>query len=241
MTATLHDLDRLVEPLRERVSRLAARLLELAGDHVVGWTLFGASTTGAFNARLHRVHSALVVERFDLGELYALAQALRPWLQGEFNTPLVMTQAFIAASCDSFPLELLEIQQQHCTILGVDEFAALRFDRDHVRLQCERELKSLQMALRQRVLMSSADGRAPDDLASPSADGILRVLRGVLWLRGTRLSKPAAEVVSEIERVVGRGCLGLRHLLAPGHLHGEHVAAELHRDLLALSELSDVA
>ncbi len=241
MTVMLHDLDRLAEPLREPVTRLSARLIELAGDHVVGWTLFGAATTGAFNSRLHRVHSALVVERFDLEELYAISKALRPWLQAEFNAPLVMTRAFIAASCDSFPLELLEIQQQHCTILGGDEFTSLGFDRDHVRLQCERELKSMQMALRQQVLMSHAEGRSADELASQSADGILRALRGILWLRGARLSKPAAEVVSDIERVVGRGCLGLRHLLAPSHLHGERVLSELHRDLGSLSELSDVA
>ena len=63
--------------------------------------------------------------------------------KAKIAAPLIMTQDYIQNSLDSFPLEFLEIQQHHLCLFGQDSFAELSFYQPHLRLQCERELKSM--------------------------------------------------------------------------------------------------
>ena len=60
-----------------------------------------------------------------------------------------MTPHYLACSRDVFPVEFLDFQLVHETILGEDPFVSLQVDKAHVRLQCERELKATLVRLRQ--------------------------------------------------------------------------------------------
>ena len=68
-----------------------------------------------------------------------------------------MTPAYLSGSVDSFPLELLEIQQRRAVLWGDDYFADLKLDQADVRLQCERELKRILLGMRQGLLASGGD------------------------------------------------------------------------------------
>ena len=68
-----------------------------------------------------------------------------------------MTPDYIRSSVDTFPLELIEIQQMHLTLFSEVSFDELTFQDGHVRLQCERELKALLIGLRQVLLASAGE------------------------------------------------------------------------------------
>ena len=88
--------------------------------------------------------------------------------------PTVFTPAYLARSVDTFPLEFIEIQQQHVTVLGEDHFAPLVFEPAHVRLQCERELKVLEIGLQQGILVSQGRSESLKWLGDDVAERLLR-------------------------------------------------------------------
>ena len=201
------------------LARLADTVGHVMGDTLAGLTAYGAVLSPDFDADRMAAQTALVVNQVDIDRLKALAA--RGVTLGRLNvtSPLVLTEGFIAGSADSFPLELLEIHQRRITLLGRDCFSAITLDAEHVRLQCEREFKRIQLRMRQGLLASTGETSALDELQVDVAGHLLRTLRGLLWLHDRKEFVPRQQVVEECERMLKLSLPGLRTAI---QLHLEH-------------------
>ncbi len=225
-----------MQPSLERFQDL---IRELGEDNVIALTLFGSIAAGSFDPDRHTARSVLVVRRIELDMLRQLAGHGATLGKARITAPLIMTPAYIESSRDTFPLELIEISQQHVTLFGEDHFAGLTFDDAHVRLQCERELKATLIGLRQGLLAAAGREKLLGALEADVAAGIVRTLRGLLWLKGQKEAKPAGEVVGEVEKLTNRQLPGLRIALNPSAPHGWGEFEGLYRDVEALGEVVD--
>lgn len=206
----LREMDRIVAPMRERVGSYARLIQELFGESGKALTVFGSVLLDGFNVDRDTVRSVLVVERIELPLLRRLADRGAKLGKSGVAAPLMMTPEHIRTSLDTFPLELLEIQQQHVTLFGQDYFSELTFDNAHIRLQCERELKRVLIGMRQGLLASAGRERLVPEIGKDAADDLVRTLRGLLWLKGHKEFKSAIEVVGQIETLTTRKLPGLR-------------------------------
>jgi hypothetical protein len=225
--------------MRKPLEDYAQLVKELAGANAKALTLFGAIVAGSFNTDRHTARSVLVVNRVDLSMLRSLAQHGMQLGKAKIAAPLIMTPAYIKASLDTFPLELIEIHQQHLTIFGEDHFEDLSFEDVHIRLQCERELKVVLIGLRQGLLAAVGREKFIGALEVDVAEGLTRTLRGLLWLKGQKDGKPAAEVLTEVERIAERKLAGVRTALDPAARHGWDEFESLYSDVEALGEIAD--
>jgi hypothetical protein len=210
MMEDLTELKSIPAELREPLRQFAVRIKQLCGDNALAWALHGPIVAGAFDKERHTVRSVLVLKTIDLEQLRALANESDDHRDARLAVPLVMTPEFLAASQDTFPLELIEIQQQYHVVFGEDHFAALKFDDQHVRMQCERELKVLSIGLRQGLLASGGKQRYLKGFQQDWADGLLRTLRGMLWLKGQKEGLPSDRVLEQVEQRIGRSLDGVR-------------------------------
>jgi len=239
MTEIRTELRHLSQMVRGGVDEYAAMMDQLTGPEPVSVTLFGRVLDPSFDVERHPIRSVLVVPKIELEPLRRIGgEGTRLGRLG-FCAPLVMTPAYIAASRDTFPLELLDIQLRHVTVLGKDEFDALVFEDAHIRLQCERELKTVLIGLRQGLLASAGDDRHLEALAAQVGEGLIRTLRGLLWLRATRTYLPLSGLLDEVERTFERKLGGIRKALDPNELHGWDVFQELYADVEALGAIAD--
>ena len=162
----------------------------------------GAAAAGTIDLEQHAARTAVVFDAVDLETLRQLALDGPHWGAQHLAAPLVFTPDYLRASLDTFPLELLEIQQQHRMLFGDDHFAPLEFAPADVRLQCERELKVLLMAVQQGVLTSSGREENLQRLSEDLIERLVRTLRGIAWQHGVHEGRPAREVVAEVERLL---------------------------------------
>lgn len=232
-------LDRLAEPMRASVTQYATLLRDLSGDNAKSLTLFGAIAAGTFDASRHTVRNVLVLERVDLDLLRRIAEHGAKLGKAKISAPLIMTDAYIKSSLDTFPLELIEIQQMHLTIFGPDSFCDLSFADEHVRLQCERESKSLLIGLRQGLLAAAGRDKVLVAVELDISTALVRTMRGMLWLKGQKDAKKATEVVAEIEKATDRKLPGIRVSLDASAEHGWQQFERLYKDVEALVELAN--
>ena len=75
------------------------------------------------------------------------------------STPLFLTESYISSSLDSFPIEFLNMQKSYQVVFGEDVLQELVFDKHHLRLQCEKELKGKLLQLRQGFLESGGKSK----------------------------------------------------------------------------------
>lgn len=199
--------------VREGVRQYADRMSRHAGAHLRSLVLYGPVARADFDPRLDSVRSAVVLEGVDLDALRRLAVEGHQFGRWGIGAPLVLTPAFLRDSLDTYPLELIDIQQQHVLILGEDLFAPLQFDAVHVRLQCERELKVLALSMRQAVVAHGGSERSLKRAAWPPVLGMVRILRGLCWLHGKGAGAGPLALVSEAELLLGQPLNGIRHAI----------------------------
>ena len=214
------------------VRTLAELLLDSAGQNLISFAVFGPVLSDDFDPRRMPVRSVAVLERMDLALIDSL-RAHGPRLgRQHLQAPLFMTAEHIDQSRDSFPIELLEMQCLNVLVLGRDCFGSLEFSRPDVRLQCERELKATQIALRQGLLSAHKDSLIAPLLAA-AAEQTLRVLRAVLWLRDVKAKTPrdAVGLITAAGNLTSQSLTGLKDCLTPSRkadlLRFQQVYAEI--------------
>jgi hypothetical protein len=239
MTQALVGLDRIIENLRTPVRNYAEFLHEIAGENAKGLTLFGSIAAGSFDVKRHAVRNVLVFDKVDLSVLRRMAAHGIKLGKTHIAAPLIMTPDYIKSSLDTFPLEFIEIKQQHITLFGEDYFDSLEFNSAHIRLQCERDLKSILIGLRQGVLAATGREKFLDALQADASEGLMRTLRGMLWLKDQRDAKPAADVLVEIEKLAESKLPGLRAALNPDTPHNWSAFEQLYCDVEGLGKIVD--
>jgi len=225
--------------LRQMIQVVVERLKPLFGAQPWSWTLTGPAAVGVPLRGRHKLHSVLLLAQVDFERLHELARDMPQLTRHGFAPPLTFTPDFLELSLDTFPLELLEIQQQHLTVWGDDRFTGLKFDARHIRHQCERELSTMSLAIRQALLASAGSRRKFLRHRLHAADGVTRVLRGMLWLKGHPEARPPAQVVTEVQSVVGRALPGMQAMIQGAREADWNDYRQLHADLEALGRIVD--
>ena len=235
----LNGINTIHAAMREPVGRYAQRVKSHAGEKVLSLTLYGEIAGGAFDAAQQTVASVLVLAEIDLAALRNLAAEGHKFGKTSIAAPLVMTPAFIKASLDSFPLELIEIQQRRLVLFGDDYFDKLAFADDHVRLQCERELKAMAIGIRQGLLTTGGRESSFGGVAKQAAPALARTLRGLVWLHGEKEPKPWRLLVAEAEKLLGGPLAGVRRAANPPSPFDWHDLEQLYQDVEALGRYAD--
>jgi hypothetical protein len=118
------------------------------------------------------------------------------WERGRQPVPRLFTPELIADSADVFPIEFLDIRRSHVVLHGPDPFEALVVQRDHLRLQCERELREKLMRLREAYVEVHARPRELGRLLTDSYTTFVALFRGCLHLLGAEVAVHNDEVVA---------------------------------------------
>jgi hypothetical protein len=241
MAAELQALDHVAVSARDAVRQYAGLLAELAGEDLAGLTLYGPVLGASYDGSRQPVRSVAVLQAIRLELLRELA-GHGPRMAGlKIAAPIVMTPGYIQESRDTFPLELLEIQQQSVTVLGTDYFRHIQLESGHLRLQCERELKVLLIGMRQGLLASAGDAAQLGQMEDRAAESLTRVLRGLLWIQGETDPLDPPSLVVRAERVLQRELPTIRTVVGSDTGRGWEQFVGLYQDLEALRELVDAA
>lgn len=239
MTADIGGLDQIFASMREPIRKYAENVQALAGANGLALTVFGSIAAGSFNPATHTARSVVVLESIDLEMLRRLAKDGAKLGKSKIAAPLIMTPEYITASVDTFPLELIEIQQRHICIFGQDYFEELAFEEAHIRLQCERESKTILIAMRQGLLAAAGREKLFAMIEADVAERLVRTLRGLLWLHGQREAKSAVQAVGEIECSMNRSLSGVRGAIDEQSQHGWEEFQSLYQDVAALGKMVD--
>jgi hypothetical protein len=230
-----------IAPFMDEPLRAFAQLIrDLGGDDALALTLFGAVLTDGFDRRQDTARSVLVVRQIDLSMLWRISEHGTKLGKDAIAAPLIMTPEYLTSSLDVFPLELLNIQQRHLVLFGTDYFNDLNFEPQHIRLQCERELKTLLIGLRQGLLAAAGKEKLLEPIELDASEGLMRTMRGILWLKSDRQPRPALEVLTAIEKLIDRKLDGLRLAIDLGAHHGWNEFVQFYRDVEALGAMVDV-
>ena len=157
---------------------------ERAGRSLVSVVAHGSSLGPQFRPGISDYNFLLVADPVDLPLLERLATHAGRWRKRRISVPLVVRPIFIASALDSWPLEFLSMKAQYRVLYGEDPLAGIAFQPEHIRLQCEREIRSKLILFRGAYIEC---GGAPKRLKLALDRGwpsLQAIFRGLLYLKG---------------------------------------------------------
>jgi hypothetical protein len=186
-----------IRPFIEEVSG-SAHEGNLHSFHIVGSAL-----TLDFDEKNAHINSVIVLKDMDLGFIEYLAPLGKRYKKKGVAAPLIITPAYIDSSLDVFPVEFHDFRLIHKTIFGEDLFVALEIDAAHLRFQCEREIKTKLIGLRQGYISSLGDKKLLSERLSESIPDYMPLFRAILTLLKKNAPVGRLDVIKSLEETTG--------------------------------------
>ena len=196
-------LERVSPAVRAKAAPFLEELAKLAGPDLHSLHLVGSAVTPDWSADRSDINTLLVLREMDLAVLESIAPLGKRFKGTGIAPPLVMDQGYVSSSLDVFPMEFLEMRLIHETVLGEDILATIKIDRGDLRHQCEREIKSRLVGLRQGYLRALGEPKALTEALVRFLSGYQPLARGILVLLGQEPPLRRAEAFAALAAVVG--------------------------------------
>ena len=194
--------ERLIEGLPDDIQKLLQAYAKEAkgvfGEQLEGLLLYGSAVRGEFLPGRSNLNILLLVSSYDSAVLKQYSVLHRRWSKEQIVVPLFLTEEELHMLAAVFPLEFLEVQEQHRVLGGRDPFIGFHVKTDRLREAVVQGLASHVLRLRQRYVEGGGDDEATTILLPLSITSIVPLLRGVQRLLGRPLLSHSDAVISDV-------------------------------------------
>ena len=192
----LPEISRKIKPFIEEILRDYAK--DVHSIHIVG-----SSVTEDFDEKTSDINSIFVLKGMDLKFVELIAPLGKKYKKKGVAAPLIMTPEYITRSLDVFPVEFFDFKLIHETVFGEDLLANIEISLKDLRHQCEREIKSRLIGLRQGYISSQGDRKILTDRFVSTISGYMPLFRGIIFLMGKDPPIKKHEIISELSSSTG--------------------------------------
>jgi hypothetical protein len=159
-------------------------LLEILGDNLQSIVLYGNATIHDYHPESFDKNVLIVVREKStrvLREIMKPIQRINKW---GFET-LIMTKENLSSSTDVFPIRYHSMKESHVLLWGDDLLESLDIHPDHLRLNCEQELRLLLLDLEMYFL--DMKGKELKPKLSKVITDFIEILRVAVYLKTNNL------------------------------------------------------
>lgn len=184
--------------MEEILKRLSDELNECYAENLVGLFLYGSAASGDTHGKFSDLN-VLCVLRMISSEVLKKSGKTVTWFVRKGNSPpLFLTLEELKTAHDVFPIEFLDMQQNHRLLVGQDVLVDLDIDRENYRLELEHELRTKYIGLRQNFLTIHQDPKALEALILHSLASFTTLMRHLLILTGGPTLFPKHDIIKAL-------------------------------------------
>lgn len=221
-----------------KLTDFVSRMKEFAGDNLESIILYGSAARGEFKEGHSDLNVLCVLRSLAPRELARVSPAVRWWCHDQHETPpLFFTTEELRSSADVFPIEFLDMQQNHRVLHGSDVVAHLHVPTNLHRIQVEHDLRTLLLKLRQHFLFSHQNEQDLRAAAAKSASSALVLLRHTLLALDEKPPSNPHDVFARIAALTGADAAAFAAAfdLRDRHAHAHDISAVYAQYVDALS------
>lgn len=211
--------------VRETLRSYLTDVTALFGPSLKAVILYGSAARGEYLPGRSNINLLLLLAKHDVGALQRYGKEHRRWSQERIVVPLFLTEEELRSSASLFPLESLEIKEQHVLLTGRDPFPTLAIDLRNLLGQCEQEIRGNLLRLRQRFVEGAGKAEAAAVLLPLSLTALLPCLRGLFRLLKIPIPRMTESLLESLQFGLGVDSVTFldvlhvkRGLISPGPL-----------------------
>lgn len=216
-------------------------LKTIYAQELVSAVLYGSAASGEFVDKHSDINLLVVLKDASLEKMARASECVR---KNKNIRALFMSDDYMKASIDVFPVEFLDMKENYTLIYGKDPLKDIKIDITHLRFQCEQELKSKLLKLKHAYIVSKDDKEALKDILFASFTSMLHIMRNALRLRSKTPPYPRSDVIKELSGVFGIDARLWNDILeaksARVKLDAAHIAGVFEDFVKELEKISDI-
>ncbi len=186
----------------ETLGRLLHTLESVFGSRLLGLVMYGSSHSGEYHKGYSDINTMALVSGVTAGDIAAAGKELKWFFYHGNPAPLIFTKEELDSFKDVFPIEMLDMVRQHTVIYGSDPLKDITIDKKNLKFQCESELKSKLIKIRQSLFTNSSNKSALH-LMINSLSSFTAIFKGVLSLEGAEVPVHKKEVILQTAQLTG--------------------------------------
>ena len=188
---------------KEIFNEITKNYQDIYGKDLISIILYGSAASGNYIPKKSDINFLIVLTEEGITRLKKAFKTVEKWHKRKVSIPLFLTKSYISTSLDSFPIEFLTMQKSYQLVFGEDVLKELTFNKNHLRLQCERELKGKLLQLRQVYLESRGKTRNLKFIIKNSLTAFVSIFRALLYLKDKDIPAERKSIISLISQEMG--------------------------------------
>ena len=172
------------------------------GNQLISVVLYGSAITAEYIHKKSDLNFLVVVSEEGIEQLHSVYDLVAKWRKKRVGTPLFLTKAYINSSIDTFPIEFLNIKRNYRIVFGEDILEGLSFEKEFIRMQCEREIKGKLLLLRERYVETRGKAIALRTLATNTLPDFIFIFKGLLYLLDKEVPSAKMETVTVLTKAL---------------------------------------
>ena len=169
--------------LRDSLDDFVKGLQEAGKENLISVILYGSAASGEYVRKHSNLNLLVVLKDANLEGLEKFCGLINRWKFRGIN-PLFFSADYIRGSTDVFPIEFLDMKENHALLYGEDALKDLVIETGNLRFQCEQELKVKLISLRHFFLRNNKDRAALSRYLFKTFNSVMHILRNVLRIKG---------------------------------------------------------
>ncbi len=182
--AELVNLEGLSDEVKKRVVPYLQNLFDVHNENIVSVFVYGSAAGKDFVPKRSDINLLIVFRQLQFDDLKKSLKIVSKGIEKKITAPLFLTRRHIETSADVFPVEFMELKENHILLYGEDIWENLKIDNANIRLQCEEQIKGKLIRLRQAYLEVGLKRKGIEALIKESLYALLPIFRNMLRLKG---------------------------------------------------------
>lgn len=180
----LKNLDKLDPQAKKVIEPYLNELLKIHQDNIVSIFVCGSAAAGDFIYKVSNINLLVILEKLEFVDLKKSLKTISKGINKKITAPLFLTRKHMETSTDVFPIEFLEMKENHLLLYGEDLLTSLEIDPANIRLFCEEQIKGKLIRIRQAFLEIGLKRKGIEALLKESLTTLTPIFRNLLRLKG---------------------------------------------------------
>ncbi|MBF0478453.1 MAG: hypothetical protein HQL26_03120 [Candidatus Omnitrophica bacterium] len=196
----LKNIENLPVEVQKKYIPFLRKFLELYPSPISTVAVYGSAVTPHYIPGRSDINSVIITLDTGFTNLNPVLKLIVSGVKQKISAPLLLTKAYIQSSLDSFPIEFLDIKENHVSIYGEDFFTPLDITDQNLRLFCEHQIKGKLIRIRQSYMENGLNARAVEMLLKESLNALIPVFKNIWRLKSGMIVVDKAKILAEISK-----------------------------------------
>ena len=197
----LKNLDKLPQEVKNKIVPYSRQLFEMYPNQIRSILIYGSATGRNYLPNHSDINLVIIFNEVGFNHLNKALKVVAKGIKQRIPALLFLTKDYITSSLDVFPVEFLDIKENHVLIFGEDFFSSLNIPSENLRLFCEHEIKGKLIRIRQAYLERGLKGFMVEALLKESLRTLIPIFRNLIRLKNQSVELDKERVIFDLSRI----------------------------------------